>query len=84
MSTTDELMAQDGYVPAHKVAAATGRTLPTIHNRIKAGKVPGTQYEGRYWYVDIHGYLAVCELPKESSAYKALRNLASTVRRPKR
>lgn len=78
----DEMMEKDGFVAAAKIAEAIGRTLPTVHRRIEQGKIPGRQVEGRYWYVDLHAYLADSGLPKESGAYALLKELAKTVRRP--
>lgn len=84
MSGLDEMMKKDGFVPAAEVAKAIGRTLPTIHQRLKAEKIPGRQVEGRYWFVDVHAYLAECELPKDSTAYDELKKLAATVKKPRR
>jgi hypothetical protein len=56
--TTEELMLEQGYIPANDAARAIGtQHVATIHRQIHSKRLEGQQV-GVFWYVKVESLLA--------------------------
>jgi DNA-binding IclR family transcriptional regulator len=77
-SPRDQMLREDGYVPAAEYAEAAGLHLSTVHRRLKEGLLAGQQLDGRFWYVHAIKALRSSGLDSASVVYKRLEKLAKT------